>query len=310
MQELFINPFHIEDLQVFDDDTLRMLLADGSFGLTVEQLAHSVHNASATLITRIQRNLPPEQRSPFTRALHHPLTQENIAHEQQEVLDRFFWELTYWKTPELYEELTEGEYLHPGIFQDLAVEIQGKSVLDVGAGTGRATQQCLRYGARLVYAVEPSPGLRNILRQKLVRYRAEQRLFLSTGCFEALPLQDDSVDVTLSCSAFTADPAQGGEAGLIEMKRVTRPGGKIILIWPCSEDLPWLQERGFHHVVLPTKHEMCVHFRSLYSALHCAHRFYAQNQAVARYILSRQRSEVPFSIIGLNPPCDYCWLEV
>jgi hypothetical protein len=94
------------------------------------------------------------------------------------------------------------------------------------------------------------------------------------------------------------------------MKRVTRPGGKIILIWPRSEDLDWLQARGFHHVALPMQQEMCVHFRSLHSALHCARHFYAQNQAVARYILTRHRSEVPFSVIGLNPPRDYCWLEV
>jgi ubiquinone/menaquinone biosynthesis C-methylase UbiE len=310
MQEIFANPFHIEDLQVFDDNTLRLLLADGSFGLTTEQLAHSVHNASATLVNHIQCDLPSEQRSLFTSALHHPLTEQEVVHARQEVLDRFFWELTYWKTPELYEELTVGEHLHPGIFQSLETDIRGKIVLDVGAGSGRATLQSLHYGARLVYAIEPSPGLRNILQQKLARYKAEKRLLLFAGRFEALPLPNHSVDTTLSCSAFTADPAQGGEHGLSEMKRVTRPGGKIVLIWPGKQDLAWLQKHGFHYVALPTQREMCVHFRSLHSALNCARRFYAQNPAVARYILTRERSEVPFSIIGLNPPCDYCWLEV
>lgn len=310
MQELSTNPFHIEDLLIFDDDTLHMLLADGSFGLTAEQLAHSFHTAPDTLIQRIQCNLPQEERTRFIQALSHPLTQEEITHARQEVLDRFFWELIYWKTPQSYEALTEGEHLHPGIFQSLQDEIRGKSVLDAGAGSGRATQQCLRYGARLVHAVEPSPGLRAILSKKLARYSAEKRLLLYTGRFEALPLQDHSVDTALSCSAFTTDPAQGGEAGLSEMQRVTRPGGKIILIWPRHEDLDWLQQHGFHHVVLPTRQEMCVHFRSLHRALDCAQRFYAHNPAVMSYLLTRQRPEVPFSILGLNPPCDYCLLEV
>jgi ubiquinone/menaquinone biosynthesis C-methylase UbiE len=310
MQTLFANPFHITDLQIFDDDTLHMLLADGSFGLTTEQLAHSLHDAPEPLIKRFQHALPPQQRSPFKQAYKHPPTAAAITDAQQEVLDRFFWELTYWKTPELYEELVEGEHLHPGIFQNLEGEIRGKIVLDVGAGTGRATRECLRYGARYLYAVEPSPGLRRILRQKLACSLAERRLSLAAGRFEALPLADRSVDTTLSCSAFTADPAQGGEAGLAEMKRVTRPGGKIVLIWPRSEDLAWLRKHGFQHVVLPMREEMLIHFRSLNSALHCARRFYANNQAVTHYILKKHRSEVPFSIIGNNPPRDYCWLEV
>ncbi len=86
---------------------------------------------------------------------------------QRQVLDGLFWELTYWKTPELYEELTEGERLHPGIFEHLHPDLQGKTVLDAGAGSGRASLECIRYGAKLVYAVEPSPGLLHILEQKL-----------------------------------------------------------------------------------------------------------------------------------------------
>ena len=65
MQVLFANPFHIEDLQVFDDGTLRMLLVDEGSGQTIEQLAHSVHDAPEALVQRIQSELPPEQRSLF-----------------------------------------------------------------------------------------------------------------------------------------------------------------------------------------------------------------------------------------------------
>jgi hypothetical protein len=91
---------------------------------------------------------------------------------------------------------------------------------------------------------------------------------------------------------------------------VTKPGGKIVLIWPRREDYEWLAEHGFQYVALPMDQEMQVHFRSLQSALRCARRFYARNKAVVDYILTHRQPEVPFSVLGFNPPCDYCWLRV
>lgn len=107
-----------------------------------------------------------------------------------------------------------------------------------------------------------------------------------------------------------SEPEQGGEAGLAELKRVTKAGGKIVIIWPRKEDYHWLVERGFQYVSLPLQREMYVHFRSLESALRCARIFYARNKAVLRYLLKKQNPEVPFSVLGLNPPRDYCWLTV
>jgi ubiquinone/menaquinone biosynthesis C-methylase UbiE len=307
---LFQNPFQIEDLAVFDDATIRRLFSAGSFGIILEDLAYSVRGASKGLVKRIRRVLPKSERHRFTRLLRQPTSRDAIKAARHRVLDALFWELTYWKTPELYEELTEGEQLHPGIFEQLAADIRGKAVLDAGAGSGRASFECARYGARVVYAVEPSPGLLRILREKLANQPAHSRIIPCQGRFEQLPLVDNSVDVALSCSAFTSKQEQGGELGLVELKRVTKPGGKIVLIWPRREDYAWLADHGFHYVALPVYDEMYVQFHSLGSALRCAHRFYARNKAVVSYILKRRQPEVPFSVLGLNPPCDYCWLSV
>ncbi len=307
---LFENPFSIEDLAVFDDATLQRLLSEGGFGITLDDVAASLHGASRPLVRRVQKNVPRTLRSSFVRELHRPLSKCDVKAAQRRVLNGLFWELTYWKTPALYEELTEGEQLHPGIFQQLRPDLRGSIVLDIGAGSGRASFECLRCGAKLVYAVEPSPGLLHILEQKVNGQPTTSRIIPCRGRFDRIPLPDNSVDVALSCSAFTAGPEQGGEPGLAELQRVTKPGGKIVLIWPRTEDYDWLAAHGFHYVALPVRHEMRVRFRSLQSALRCARRFYAHNRAVVNYIVKRRKPEVPFSVLGLNPPRDYCWLTV
>jgi ubiquinone/menaquinone biosynthesis C-methylase UbiE len=309
-EPLFENPFSIEDLMVFDDAALQRMLSRGCFSLTVERLARSVQSASPSLIKHIEHNLSLQQLSSFVKELQHSLADDEIEAARQQVLDGLFWELTYWKTPELYEELTEGEHLHPGIFQQLEPDLRGKIVLDAGAGSGRASFECLRHGARQVYAVEPSPGLLRILRQKLASLADPGQIVVLQGCFEKLPLGNDCVDVALSCSAFTAEPEQGSEPGLVELRRVTKQGGKIVIIWPRTQDYEWLASHGFQYVTLPLQQDMQVHFRSLESALRCARRFYAHNENVIRYILKRRQPDVPFSLLGFNPPRDYCWLRV
>lgn len=307
---LFKNPFHIEDLTVFDDATMQRLLSEGGFGFTLDDVAHSLRGASKSLVRCIQKNVPRALRSSFMHELRQPVLKEDVKAARRRVLDGLFWELTYWKTPELYEELTEGEQLHPGIFQQLGPELRGKAVLDAGAGSGRASFECLRHGVRVVFAVEPSPGLLHILEQKLTDQPESSKIIPLRGRFDRIPLDDHSVDMTISCSAFTAEPEQGGEVGLAELLRVTKPGGKIILIWPRAEDRDWLTAHGFQYVSLPMRREMRVHFRSLRSALRCARLFYAHNKAVASYITKRRKPEVPFSVLGFNPPRDYCWLVV
>lgn len=307
---LFNNPFTLADLAVFDNQALRELFHRDSFGVSLKELALALHGTDPTLSRKIGRQMPYARRLRFRRALNRPAALSKIEAARRKLLDSLFWELTYWKTPELYEELTAGETLHPGIFKELAPAIRGKQVLDAGAGSGRASLESLRYGAALVYAVEPSPGLLRILEHKLKAQPAHSRIKPLKGRFDRLPLADNQVDLTIACSAFTADPAQGGEPGLKEFIRVTRNGGKIVLIWPRPQDYAWLAQHGFSYVALGGREKMKVAFPSMQSAWEIARRFYAGNEKLQKYLKERQRPVVPFSVLGVNPPHDYCWLEV
>ncbi len=305
------NPFALDDLLIFDEQTLRDLLSSEAPGLGLDDLARGLRDAPAPLVERVMRALPRREQARFQAVRQQPVSEQAMETARRQMLDHLFWELTYWKTPDLYEELTEGERLHPDLFRQLRPDLRGKIVLDAGAGSGRATLECLRQGARQVYAVEPSPGLLRLLERKLAQYGAgAQQITPLRGRFDALPLDDQSVDTSLACSAFTAEQEQGGEAGLAELQRVTRRGGKIIVIWPRPEDYHWLAEHGFHYAALPLREEPRVRYRSWRSALRVARRFHARNQAVTRHLLRARQPEVPFSLLGPNPPHDYCWREV
>ncbi len=306
----FENPFHVEDLRIFDDETWHALLEHGPQGFSIELLAQSLYDAPEALIEHIAHNLPDTYRALFLHELSRSMPETEREQARQQVLNSLFWELVYWQKPELYEELTAGERLHPGLFPQLETLLMGKTVLDIGAGSGRATFECLNAGVERIYAVEPSPGLRRILKRKIINHEQRRRIIMRDGRFDALPLDNHSVDITLSCSAFTSSESQGGETGLAEMKRVTRPGGKLLIIWPCAVDRDWLKDHGFQYRALPQHEEMYITFHSMQSAVHCAQLFYGHRPEVTHYLLTMQRPEIPFSVIGMNPPIDYCWLDV
>lgn len=306
----FVNPFQIDDLLIFDLAHLGALLASAQGFMCPEQLAWGTMHASDELVQRILDCLPSASQTAFLHARAAPSTHVVNAHAEHLLLDQLFWELTYWYTPELYEELTAGEQIHPGIFEQLAPWIRESTVLDIGAGSGRASLAALRHGAKLIYAIEPSPGLRQLLCDKLARAPDPPAMIVRAGEFAHIPLPAHSVDLALSCSAFTAQPTQGGEAGFAELRRVTRPGGLLAIIWPRPQDRAWLRQHAFHYVKLPCEQPMAISFASWQQAWRCTRRFYGENQAVLDYLLYAHEPRIPFHVLGMNAPCDYCWLQI
>lgn len=305
----FAHDFTLDDLDIFDDAALRELLRGGSLGLSPTEIGMALHGVSEDVRRHVGEALPETDREAYERGVRRGSPALSAALERH-LLDALFWELTYWKTPELYEELTEGEPIHAGIFDQLEPELRGKVVADAGAGTGRAADACLLRGVEYVYAIEPSPGLRRILVRLVAARDLAERVEVRAGRFDALGLADSAVDVTLACSAFTSRRGEGGEEGLAEMRRVTRPGGLIVIVWPRPQDYRWLAAHGFQYEAVPLSEDLEVRFRSPESALALARRFYAGKPEVERYLLEHGGVSVPYSLIGPNPPNDYCWLRV
>jgi SAM-dependent methyltransferase len=106
------------------------------------------------------------------------------------------------------------------LFLDRVPMHRGQRVLDVGCGTGALTAKLVeRLGADLVAAVDPSEPFVRAVRERLpgVDVRA-------AGA-EGLPFRDATFDACLAQLVvhFIGDPV----AGLGEMARVVRPGGRV-----------------------------------------------------------------------------------
>jgi SAM-dependent methyltransferase len=210
------------------------------------------------------------------------------------------WELLYRLEPELYDRLVTAERLHPGVLGWLPHDAD--RIVEVGAGAGRLTLELVGRG-REVVAVEPAAPLRRILTRKLGEAAHGDRARVAHGFFDDLPVPDDFADLVVACSAFTPAPGHGGEAGLAEMERVCRPGGRVAIIWP--NNLDWLAVRGYEYVCFAG--QMSAEFASHQEAVELARIFYP---GAAAEVSRRGRRRVPFDILGINPPRDLAFKVV
>lgn len=150
------------------------------------------------------------------------------------VVKAMFWPCVYHLDPELWDALAGTEPIHPEILGRL--EIPRTRVIEVGAGSGRLTGFLAQRAAGLL-AVEPSRGLCRLLRRRL------PQVPVVAAWADALPVPTGTFDLAASCAALGPDPA-----ALAELARVTRPGGRVLLISP--EHPEWFQTRGWRRISL------------------------------------------------------------
>lgn len=113
----------------------------------------------------------------------------------------------------------------------LLAEAEGE-VLDVGAGTG-ANLPFYPPSVEHVVAAEPDPGMAKRLRTKLAASR-DRRVEVFDAGAERMPFADASFDTVVSTLVLCTVP--DADAALAEIRRVLRPGGKLLFIEHVAAD--------------------------------------------------------------------------
>ena len=102
-----------------------------------------------------------------------------------------------------------------------------EQVLDIGAGMGPGAVLAAKAGARVV-AVDPTPFMRLVLRVRRLWQRSRDRIEILDGTAEQLLVPDASVDAAWAVNAM--HHWSDLDAGIGELARVLRPGGRLVLV--------------------------------------------------------------------------------
>lgn len=127
----------------------------------------------------------------------------------------------------------------------------GESVLDVGCGTGGVTIPAkLQVGKDgRAAGIDPAPEMVAIARQKASRTRLE--IDFRVGVIESLPFPDGTFDAVTSSLMMHRLPEHLQVKGLAEIKRVLKPGGRLLIADMMRLGLSFLERflvsRILHH---------------------------------------------------------------
>jgi ubiquinone/menaquinone biosynthesis C-methylase UbiE len=145
---------------------------------------------------------------------------------------------------------TSGLLLHAPIFYDFTVRLMmlgrerafrerllglahlkpGESVLDVGCGTGTLIIAARRYvgPAGGVTGIDASPEM--LARAERKARKAGATVLFKRAAAQALPFPDAQFDAVFSTMMFHHLPREGREECAGEMRRVMKPGGRVLVV--------------------------------------------------------------------------------
>ena len=126
------------------------------------------------------------------------------------------------------------------------VSLHPKQILDVATGTGDfaiTSYEILK--PEKITGIDISEGMLEIGRKKIIKTGLQNQIELLNGDSEAILFDDNSFDAVTV--AFGVRNFENLEKGLSEIKRVLRPGGKLIVLEFTRPSMPVIKQLyGFY----------------------------------------------------------------
>lgn len=145
--------------------------------------------------------------------------------------------------------------------------IQPKTILDVATGTGDLAIEAAKLNPEKIVGIDIAAQMLDVGRVKLKEKGLDQLITMQVGDSEALPFADNSFDA-ITC-AYGVRNFENLQAGLKEMNRVLRPGGRLaILEFSHPKTFPVKQGYQFYFkYILPTLGKLVSKHSTAYSYL-------------------------------------------
>ena len=116
------------------------------------------------------------------------------------------------------------------ILDQLGPGIGSLRVLDVGCATGRLLEALGRSGATQLSGADLAPRILDVAAERLARAGIAAKLCVADA-EDRLPWDDGSFDLVTMTAVFHHFFRPGD--ALVEIRRVLRPGGRLLLLDPC-----------------------------------------------------------------------------
>ncbi|CAB5079521.1 hypothetical protein D3OALGA1CA_434 [Olavius algarvensis associated proteobacterium Delta 3] len=116
------------------------------------------------------------------------------------------------------------------IVQELSPDIRSLRILDVGCATGRLLEQLAEAGARDLFGIDLAPRILEVARKRFSGLGVSA-VFSTADAEDVLPWDDDFFD-TVTLTGVLHHFFRPRDA-LAEIRRVLRPGGRLLIIDPC-----------------------------------------------------------------------------
>ena len=110
----------------------------------------------------------------------------------------------------------------------LTMENNPQRVLDVATGTGDLAIALAEKGQAQITGLDISPGMLEVGKQKVQDKQLGKQIDMIIGDSEEIPFEDNTFDAVTV--AFGVRNFEELEAGLKEIQRVLKPGGKLVIL--------------------------------------------------------------------------------